>query len=117
VICSRRFTWQDGAVGEYAMIYAVTAENQHGFASQLEEMFRQRETRPGFVSATDELDDERAVYLIHMNSQGRVLESVRLNLVEKGRWQTSLWPAEPSEALAEAVAAFCRMNGLAAVEG
>ena len=99
------------------MIYAVSAENQHRFASQLDEMFAQREARAGFVSATDDLDDEHAVYLIHMNDEGRVLESVRLNPVEIGRWQTSLWPAEPSEALAEAVAAFCWMNGLAPVEG
>lgn len=109
------------------MIYAVSAENQHQFASQLDEMFAQREARAGFVSATDELDDEHAIYLIHMNGEGRVLESVRLNPVEGGpvgpgpvadaRWQTSLWPAEPSEALAEAVAAFCRMNGLTPVEG
>jgi len=99
------------------MIYAVSAENQHKFASQLDEMFAQRESRAGFVSATDDLDDEHAVYLIHMNADGRVLETVRLNPVGIGRWQTSLWPPAPSEALAEAVAAFCRMNGLAPVEG
>jgi N-acyl-L-homoserine lactone synthetase len=99
------------------MIYAVSAENQHKFASQLDEMFASRQARSGFVSATDELDDENAVYLIHMNDEGHVLESVRLNPVGDARWQTSLWPAEPSEALAEAVTAFCRMNGLAPVEG
>ena len=99
------------------MIYAVSAENQHKFASQLDEMFRQREARAGFVSATDDLDDEHAVYLIHMDGEGHVLESVRLNPVGDSRWQTSLWPAAPSEALAEAVAAYCRMNGLAPVEG
>jgi hypothetical protein len=99
------------------MIYAVSAENQHKFASQLDEMFRRREAGPGFVSATDALDDERAVYLIHVDGEGRVKESVRLNPLEDNRWATSLWPAEPSDALAEAVAAYCQMNGLAPVEG
>src|SRR5262245_59252326 len=98
------------------MIRAVTAENQHNFARQLDEMFRQRAARPGFVSATDELDDERAVYLIHTDDEGRVKESVRLNPAGDGRWETSLWPGEPSEALAEAVAAYCTMNGLTPVE-
>jgi hypothetical protein len=98
------------------MIYAVTAENQHAFGNELDQMFRQREQRPGFVSATDEKDDEHAVYLIHMDREGCVFESVRLNPVGE-RWETSLWPAEPSEALAEAVAAYCQLNGLAPVEG
>src|SRR5690242_19191191 len=98
------------------MIFAVSAENHHRFASQLDEMFRQREARPGFVSATDELDDEHAIYLIHVDSAGRVKESVRLNPLGEKRWQTSMWPAELSEALAEAVAAYCRINGLAPIE-
>jgi len=99
------------------MIYAVSAENQHQFADQLDQMFRQRETQAGFVSATDEFDDERAVYLIHITGEGRVIESVRLNPAGDARWQTSLWPVEPSDALAEAVAAYCRLNRLAPVEG
>lgn len=103
------------------MIYAVTAENQHLFGDQLDQMFRHREQRPGFVSAVDEKDDESAVYLIHVDASRRVIESVRLNPVGRlqtdKRWEMSLWPAEPSDQLIEAVAAYCRMNGLTPAEG
>jgi hypothetical protein len=93
------------------MIHAVSAANQHLYAWELDQMFRQRESGPGFVSATDELDDDQAVYLMRIDADGVLLESVRLNPSLEG-WRASLWPADPSDNLITGVLRFCELQGI-----
>ncbi len=72
------------------MIHVVTGENQHLYGPQLDEMFRMRHEY--FIEAqgwdalesingreTDEFDDGAVVYLINLDSDGRVASAYRLN--------------------------------------
>jgi hypothetical protein len=93
------------------MIHAVSAANQHLYARELDQMFRQRESGSGFASATDELDDDQAVYLMRIDVNGTLLESVRFNPSLEG-WRASLWPADPSDALIAGVLRFCEQQGI-----
>jgi hypothetical protein len=93
------------------MIHAVSAANQHLYARELDQMFQERESRPGFVSATDDLDDDHAVYLMRIDVVGTLLESVRLNPSLDG-WRASLWPTDPSDDLITGVLRFCEQQGI-----
>ena len=72
------------------MIHVVTTENQHLYASQLDEMFRMRHEfyveQHSWSSLnsengreTDEFDNEQAVYLLYLDPFGQVGASYRLN--------------------------------------
>ncbi len=72
------------------MIHVVSADNQHLYARQLDEMFRMRyefyvkqrgwsNLKPKDGRETDEFDDENAVYLMNLDRFGRILSTFRLN--------------------------------------
>ncbi len=72
------------------MIHVVTANNQHLYARQLDEMFRMRHdfyvVQRGWTNLTssdgretDEFDDENAVYLMNLDRFGKILSTFRLN--------------------------------------
>lgn len=100
--------------GETDMIHVVTADNQHLYGAQLEQMFRMRHTfyieGHGWADLhgvdgkeTDEFDDGPVVYLMSIDPWGDVAVSVRLNpttgptLLKKfASWSNEPLPEEPS---------------------
>jgi hypothetical protein len=100
------------------MIHAVTAANKHIYGIQLEQMFRARETALRARGAAqrygiDDLDNDDAIYVLRLDDEGGVLESVRLNpaLGEPGVWEASLWPEAPSKAFVAGVVKVAEERG------
>ncbi|MBI1361166.1 MAG: hypothetical protein GC155_12895 [Alphaproteobacteria bacterium] len=107
------------------MIHVVTAENQHLYGAQLDQMFRMRhafyidghgwaDLHGADGKETDEFDDGPVVYLMSIDPWGEVAASVRLNPTtgptllkkfagwsseplpeEDGCWDISRWIADP----------------------